>query len=154
MERHMRIGSRRIFIMATVFVPLGACDDVQGVQGRPASAAEAAAMAQVVITLQPRELKILSRDEQDVDGCEIIIDERWGMVLPKEGSSTNAEVPVSSFRDNTGSSPTMTPLTIVRLQMQCPDSPRPRVYTGKKAANSPTVVPWIWPRSDAPSKDR
>lgn len=138
----MRSSIRFLAFCATLAV--AACRPEAPIVGRPATEAEKDAMPGFLVTLDRREITILTPLRPPLPGCEIELDQRWRAVIPQQAEpDVGARVPLSDFRDDAGRPPHG---NVTRVEVTCPGESGPLRYTARKTGSAPTsVTPWIFP---------
>lgn len=140
----VRMRARSIFFLCAASGALMGCRPEAPIVGRPATEAEKEAMPGFLVTLDRREITILTPLRPPLPGCEIELDQRWRAVIPQQAEpDVGARVPLSDFRDDAGRPPRG---NVTRVEVTCPGESGPLRYTARKTGSAPTsVTPWIYP---------
>lgn len=134
--------SIRILGLGAMLTVLAACQPEAPVVGRPATEAEKQAMPGFLITVDRREITILTPLEPRLPGCQVELDQRWRATVPPQAESdVRATLPLSDFRDDSGRPPRG---RVTRVEVTCPGESGPLRYTGRNGGG-PAVVAWIYP---------
>lgn len=136
----------RSLLLCAMLGAMGACQPDAPVVGRPATEAEKDAMPGFLVTVDQREITILSPLEPTLPGCLVELDQRWRMVIPPLGESDiSARLPLSAFLDDASRPPRG---GVTRIEITCPGASGPVQYTGRNGGG-PAVTPWIYPDGGA-----
>lgn len=139
----MRALSKRFSFLCAAVAALAGCQPEAPIVGRLATEAEKEVMPGFLVTLDRREITILTPLEPALPGCEIELDQRWRAVIPPQAETdVGARVPLSDFRDGAGGPPRG---DVRRVEVMCPGESGPLRYTGRKTGSAPTVTEWIYP---------